>query len=103
MSFTFKDLCRCGDDEFLQLHRRTDAAARLGRTYELPCRLPSVFFPQDILLGFWKNGGQYTVYTRPPVVCHSASSPLAALLVPPQLMFPTFAALTTYLRSISPD
>ena len=100
MSFTFLDLCTRSDADYALLQRRTDACARLGRSYELPCRLPASCIPQDVSLGFYRAGNRYLLYTRPPSRCCGSGEPFAALFGAAPRSFRSFASLTAYLRRL---
>lgn len=94
MSFTFADLCHRSEEDYALLRRRTDACSRLGRSYELPCRLPASCFPQLVFLGFYRSGDRYLIYTQPQAFYRSTGAPLFR----PPCFFSSFSSLTEHLR-----
>lgn len=96
MSFTFADLCHRSKEDYALLQRHTDTCANLGRSYELPCRLPASCFPQQVFLGFYQSGGQYLTYVRPQVILRKTHTPLFS----PPRFFSSFSDLTDHLHNM---
>lgn len=97
MEFTITDFCRRSDADYALLQRRTDACARLGRSYEIPCKLPHHCTPAEALVGFCRTGEKYMLYIRPRI-CYSGTSITASELFAPGVRsFPNFPALTAHL------
>ena len=100
MQFTITDLCLCSDADYARLKRRTDACAKLGRSYEIPCTLPGTCTPTDVFLGFCRADEQYLFYIHPQVCYNGANRTAAQLLAPGIRSFPNFLSLTEHLRQI---
>lgn len=100
MQFSITDFYQRPDEDFTLLQRRTDACARLGRSYELPCTLPDTCAPTDVMIGFCRTGAQYMLYIRPQVCCTTANSLAEDFFTPGIRSFPNFAALTEHLRRV---
>ncbi len=100
MQFTITDLCLRSDTDFPLLQRRTDACARLGRSYEIPCKLPDICTPRNVCIGFYRRGEQYLLYIRPQV-CYSGTSKVAAAIFSSGICsFPSFSTLAGYLHQL---
>ena len=94
MSFTFADFChRCAADYAL-LQQRTDLCARVGRSYEIPCKLPAFCTPQQVMMCFYRYNDSYLLYVHPPVSCVHSSIPLFS----PPLTFSSFEELIACLH-----
>lgn len=64
----FSNFCACGPSGYALLKQRVDACAGVGRSYEFAhCGLPAGCAPNQAHVGFWKKGGNYLLYFRPPV------------------------------------
>lgn len=100
MPFTFLELCLRSDADFAVLHRRTDACARLGRSYEIPCLLPAECSPRNVFIGFCRSERQYSLYIRPQVRYSGHNAELAALFHPTLHTFPSFSHLTALLHRL---
>lgn len=100
MSFSFVDLCRRSDADYMLLRQRTDTCAQAGRSYEIPCLLPNTCTPADVTLGFCRVGSRYLLYTRPQVCYHGHLASLAELFSPGMRTFPDFPAMIARLRQL---
>ncbi len=100
MSFQLLHLCQRTDAEYTLLQQRTDACAQLGRSYELPCTLPSYCVPCEATVGFCRTGNRYFLYLRPRVQCNGTLPTLSGLLLRGMESFPTFSDLTAWLRRL---
>lgn len=100
MSFRLLDLCQRTDSDYALLQQRTDACAKLGRSYELRCTLPSDFTPCEATIGFCRTGERYFLYIRPRITCKKEFPALSGLLAQGMESFPAFSALTAWLRRL---
>lgn len=100
MSFCFLDLCQRTDADYALLQQRTDACAKLGRSYELRCTMPPGFLPGEATIGFCRTGDRYFLYIRPRISCKKEIPALSGLLAQGMESFPGFPALTTWLRHL---
>lgn len=98
MPFYFTELCLRSDEDYALLRRRTDACARLGRSYEIPCKLPDNCIPGDAFVGFCRTGEQYALYVRPQVHYAGTCAALTELFSPGVRSFSSFSDLTARLR-----
>ncbi len=80
MSFCFLDLCQRTDADYALLQQRTDACAKLGRSYELRCTMPPGFLPGEATIGFCRTGDRYFLYIRPRISCKKEIPALSGLL-----------------------
>lgn len=103
MEFTITDFYLRPDEDYRLLQRRTDACARLGRSYEIPCQLPDICSPVHVFIGFWRTEKQYLFYIRPQV-CYRGTNRLAAeTFSSGTCCFPSFFALTEHLRQLGQE
>ena len=100
MQFTLTDLYLRSDTDFSLLQRRTDACARLGRSYEILCKLPDICTPRNAYIGFCRRGEQYQLYIRPQICYNGTSRVAAAMFSAGICSFPNFSALAGYLHQL---
>lgn len=98
----FSNFCACGPSGYALLKQRVDACAGVGRSYEFAhCGLPAGCAPSQAHVGFWKKGGDYLLYFRPPVAYKGPDTRLRDFFSRGDVQcFPGFQSLVNCLQSL---
>lgn len=98
---TFYQLCAASPAGFQTLQSCIDIHWRQGKGYEFPaCQMPAGCTPEQVTLGFLRQGQSYVLYWRPTVVYRGKSPVLTVFLGRNVWRFDSFSSLSNRLQSL---
>lgn len=98
---TFYQLCAASTAGFQALQACIDIHWRQGKGYEFQdCQMPSGCTPEQVSLGFLRQGQGYVLYWRPMVTYRGKSPVLSVFLARNVWRFDSFASLSARLQSL---
>lgn len=101
---TFSQFCTASPAGFDTLRTCIDLRAKQGRNCEFPdCRMPAGCTPEQVALGFLRQGSSYVLYWRPMVTYRGKSRILSIFLGRNVWRFDSFDALSARLQSLRPE